>query len=170
MRLFNTLCLLVGFVMWPAFSQTPPTPSCNTEAHRQFDFWLGEWEVWTPTGQLAGVNKISLAYGGCVLHEQYTTGRGYSGGSFNMYDASRGQWHQTWVDNTGMLLQLSGGMVNGNMVLTGETVDATGIKRAQRITWTKQSDGAVQQRWETTTAQGQWQTVFDGKYTKLAAK
>jgi hypothetical protein len=28
-------------------------------------------------------------YGGCVLHERYDTGKGYSGESLNVYDAAR---------------------------------------------------------------------------------
>src|SRR4051812_17556363 len=82
--------------------------SCDTPAHRGFDFWLGHWEVRTPDGKLAGTNRIEREYDGCVLHERYATPRGYSGESLNIYDASRKLWHQTWVDSTGTLLLLEG--------------------------------------------------------------
>ena len=92
--------------------------------HRQFDFWLGEWEVRTPDGKLAGTNRITREYGGCVLHERYDTGRGYSGESLNVYDAPRKAWHQTWVDNGGLLLVLEGAFRANRMVLEGEVRSA----------------------------------------------
>ena len=54
---------------------TPPVLAapCDTPAHRAFDFWLGHWEVRTPDGKLAGVNRIDREYGVCVLHERYAT-------------------------------------------------------------------------------------------------
>jgi hypothetical protein len=48
------------------------TMPCSDPAYRQFDFWLGEWEVRKPDGTLAGTNRISKEYGGCVLHERYS--------------------------------------------------------------------------------------------------
>jgi hypothetical protein len=103
-----------------------------------------------------------------VLHEQYDTGRGYSGASFNVYDAGRRKWHQTWVDTSGTLLQLDGGLVEGRMVLEGETTGANGSKTKHRITWTPGADGSVRQLWESTDPAGQWVVAFDGKYTKAA--
>ena len=91
--------------------------ACDASEHRQFDFWLGEWNVRTPDGKLAGVNSIKREYDGCVLHERYATQRGYSGESLNMYDAGRKVWHQTWVDTSGALLLLEGGLRGGSMVL-----------------------------------------------------
>jgi hypothetical protein len=104
-----------------------------------------------------------------VLHEQYDTGRGYSGSSFNIYDAGRGRWHQTWVDSSGLLLQLDGGLVDGRMVMEGETVGGGGARTKHRITWTPNADGSVRQFWESTNAAGEWTVNFDGKYTRLAA-
>ena len=139
---------------------------CDTPAHRAFDFWLGEWQVRTPDGKLAGVNRIEREYDGCVLHERYTTARGYAGESLNVYDAPRGVWHQTWVDTGGMLLLLEGGVRDGSMVLAGQTTGADGQVTRHRITWTPGADGSVRQFWESTDGQGQWKTAFDGRYTR----
>lgn len=139
---------------------------CDAPAHREFDFWLGQWQVHTPAGQLAGSNRIEREYGGCVVHERYTTGRGYSGESLNIYDASRKRWHQTWVDSAGTLLRLEGGLREGSMVLEGPAVDAQGRPIAHRIRWTPNADGSVRQLWETTDAAGQWRTTFEGLYTR----
>jgi hypothetical protein len=83
--------------------------ACDAPESRQFDFWLGEWVVTVPGGKEAGINRITREYGGCVVHERYTTQRGYEGESLNAWDAARKVWHQTWVDNAGTLLLLEGG-------------------------------------------------------------
>jgi hypothetical protein len=158
------LALGVGAITAPATASA--TAPCSTPAHREFDFWLGEWEVRTPDGKLAGINRIEREYDGCVLHERYTTERGYRGESLNVYDATRGAWHQTWVDNTGVLLLLEGGLREGQMVLEGETVGADGLAQKHRISWTPNPDGSVRQFWQATDASGQWTTLFDGLYTR----
>lgn len=139
---------------------------CEAPAHREFDFWLGEWQVHTPDGKLAGVNRIAREYGGCVLHERYDTGKGYAGESLNVYDAGRRVWHQTWVDNGGTLLLLEGGLRGGAMVLEGQDTDADGKVTRHRITWTPNAGGSVRQHWESTDASGRWITAFDGRYTR----
>ncbi len=140
--------------------------ACDASEHRQFDFWLGEWNVRTPDGKLAGVNSIKREYDGCVLHERYSTSRGYSGESLNVYDAGRKVWHQTWVDTSGALLLLEGGMRGSSMVLEGQSTGSNGQITKHRISWTPNADGSVRQHWQSTDAKGQWTTAFDGTYTR----
>lgn len=84
---------------------------CADEAHRQFDFWVGTWEVTNAQGNVAGTNRITTILGGCVLLEEWQSNGGpYSGKSLNIYDAANDKWHQTWVDNGGLLLELDGGL------------------------------------------------------------
>jgi len=139
---------------------------CDGPAYRAFDFWLGDWDVHTPEGRLAGTSSIERKHGGCVLHERYTGGRGYSGESLNIYDAARAVWHQTWVDTAGMLLVLEGGLRDGRMVLEGSTMDAAARTTGHRITWSPNPDGTVRQLWESTAADGSWGIAFDGLYTR----
>jgi hypothetical protein len=94
--------------------------------HHQFDFWIGDWQVHRPDGALAGINRITREYGGCVIHERYATGKGYSGESLNVYDAARKVWHQTWVDDSGLLLTIEGRWNGKSMVLEGLR---TGLER-----------------------------------------
>ena len=142
---------------------------CDEPAFRAFDFWLGRWEVRTPDGKLAGTNRIEREYGGCVLHERYDTGRGYSGESLNIYDAQRKVWHQSWVDTGGTLLVLEGGVRGGAMVMEGQTANLGGTSTRHRITWTPNADGSVRQLWESTDPKGAWTVTFDGKYTRAPA-
>lgn len=157
--------VLVAFTACPASGVAAPSP-CESTEHRAFDFWLGEWQVHTPDGKLAGVNRISSEYNGCVLHERYDTGRGYSGESLNTYDAGRKLWHQTWVDTAGTLLVLEGGLRGGSMVLEGQTTGTDAQVTRHRITWTPQGDGRVRQLWESRDEKGDWGVAFDGRYTR----
>lgn len=155
----------------PAAAPAPaprPTP-CATPEYRQFDFWIGTWEVRSPAGQLAGHNTIRPILGGCVLHESWTGNGGSVGESFNIYDGVGGEWHQTWVDNGGLLLQIHGGLdEDGRMVLHGEAPrpDGRGVN-LNEITWTPEADGAVRQHWRVSSDGGYtWQDAFVGIYRK----
>jgi hypothetical protein len=142
---------------------------CSRPEHRQFDFWVGEWEVTTPNGRQAGTNRIRLVHSGCALQEEWTGARGSTGSSLNTFDATTGRWHQTWVGNDGLLLQLDGGMKDGSMELSGSTVGANGARTLHRIRWTPLGGqpARVRQLWESSTDGGRtWSVVFDGTYTR----
>lgn len=160
-----SLCMLMSALVGTdaAYSQVPAP--CTSVEHRAFDFWVGEWVVHGTDGKQTGTSRITREYGGCVIHERYDTARGYSGESLNIYDESRKAWHQSWVDNTGMLLLLDGGIRDGKMVLLGQTTGPQGSIQ-HRITWTPNPDGSVRQLWESTNADGQWTVAFDGHYTR----
>jgi tetratricopeptide (TPR) repeat protein len=69
--------------------------------HHRFDFWIGEWDVKTPQGQLAGRSRIERILGQCVILENWTGTQGGSGKSFNAYDKIAHAWKQFWVDDRG---------------------------------------------------------------------
>lgn len=164
------LLLLGSAVVQPtgvsAQQQGPPT--CSAEEHRQFDFWLGTWDVFDPDGRQVGMNEITMELNGCVLHEHWQSlGGPHRGNSYNIYDRTTGRWHQTWVDNSGLLLQLDGGLVDGNMVLEGETLNPEGDRILNRITWSREEEGTVRQLWEMSEDGGEsWTVAFDGRYVK----
>jgi hypothetical protein len=145
-------------------------PACRDPKFREFDFWLGDWQV-EAKGKLIAYNQITLAQNGCVLRENYSVqSTGYLGQSLNMYDATRGQWQQTWVDNGGLMLQLSGGLQGAAMVLEGTRQtrqDDALVTVQERIRWTPNADGTVRQLWQTRRAgNSEWTTSFDGIYRR----
>lgn len=153
----------------------PPAPQprpCTSPVHRQFDFWLGTWDVVGANGRFAGVNRIELVDGGCALYESWSSGGGgYTGRSLNSVGGD-GRWRQTWVDTGGLRLELVGGLVDGKMVLEGETPAATaGAPPVRnRITWSPEAEGRVRQHWETSADAGKtWTTAFDGTYHAVKA-
>jgi len=156
-----------------AQTTAPTSPPCAGAQYRQFDFWLGAWEVRDPGGKLVGHNRIESAHGGCVLIEHWSSVRGVTGTSVNLYDRDRGRWHQTWVDSGGGLLQLDGGIDGSAMVLSGDAFDADAPAQSsrQRITWTPQGNDRVRQLWEASTDGGRtWTVVFDGRYARIAQR
>jgi hypothetical protein len=145
----------------------PPPPGCTAPEHRQFDFWIGNWDVANPAGKTVGRNLIEPILGGCVLRETWTGSGGSNGTSYNAWDRQRRRWHQTWVDNGGLVLRLEGGFADGRMVLSGETLDSAGSAVLNRITWQETAPGQVRQLWEVSSDGGKaWRTVFDGRYRR----
>jgi len=147
--------------------QQGQAPPCATDEFRQFDFWIGEWEVTDPAGNVVGENRITRILGGCVLMEEWTGAGQSRGKSWNLYSAATRQWHQSWVDNSGLLLQLDGGLEDGSMVLKGSLTGPQGKMTMQQIAWTPQDDGSVRQHWTMSQDGGDtWTTAFDGNYRK----
>ena len=159
------LALSLGAVFAPA--QTPPLPA--PPETRQFDFWIGDWNVTTPDGKPAGTNRIELIANGRGLLENWSgdpAAGGGTGKSLNAWNAAKRQWQQFWVGGGGGVLELAGGFVGGRMVLSGEHA-VSGRHVNERITWTPNADGSVRQLWEQSADGGKtWQTVFDGHYAK----
>jgi hypothetical protein len=69
------------------------------------------------------------------------------------------------VDNSGTVLMLSGGIVNGEMVMEGERRLPDGTQTLERITWTPNQNGTIRQLWQSSRDRAmRWTTVFDGVY------
>ena len=174
--------LAFAFIFSSAYAQTPtvaPTaassssaqrvaPPCGSDEHRQFDFWVGEWDVF-PTGkdnQVAS-SKIERLYGGCVIRENWMPIKGAPGGSINSYDAGDKIWRQTWADAGNSWVEFTGGYANGAMVLTGNWrgSGAGGAAALTRMTYTKNDNGSVRQLGETSSDGGKsWGPSFDFNY------
>ena len=149
-----------------AAQSAAPAFGCPAAVNRQFDFWVGDWNV-TVGGNPAGTNLVTSEEGGCLVHEHWKGSRGSTGQSFNFVDAPAGKWHQVWVDNQGNYLHLIGGFADDRMVLEGTAPAPDGQPRQQRLTFFKNRDGSVRQLWETSADEGgTWAVAFDGLYVR----
>lgn len=158
-----------GFLIMHGLNAQTPCKCCTPE-HRQFDFWLGHWEVYNPSGQLVGFNTVELEQDSCALKENWTGLSGIKGTSLNYYDQHTKKWNQLWIDNSGGNLSISGSFANKQMTLyTAILFDEEKKENYQdRITWTNKGDGTVRQLWERSIDAGiSWSTVFDGTYKKM---
>lgn len=144
--------------------------ACAAPEHRQFDFWIGDWDV-AEGGKPAGHNRIESILGGCALRETWTGVSGLQGTSLNVYFSRDRLWHQTWVDSSGLRLDLAGGLQQGSMVLSGNAPGPKdGAPALHRITWTPEHDGSVRQHWQASKDGGSsWSDVFLGTYRRSAA-
>ena len=141
-------------------------PCSYVPEYKQFDFWVGEWNVQN-RGQQAGTNSVQRILDGCVLLENWTSASGGTGKSFNFYDASTGKWQQTWVDSTGNVLNLNGEYKDNALRFTGETRSQRGVKTMHHLTFFNLGPERVRQLWEQSTDDGKtWNVVWDGTYIR----
>lgn len=137
----------------------------STEA-RQFDFWVGDWEVFLPNGQKAGTNSVQLFSNGCGLLENWTSSIGGDGKSINFYDAGTQKWYQSWIGSGGGALRYAGNFREGAMRFEGETT-ANGKKTLQKLTFTKIDENTVRQLFEASNDDGKtWLITYDLKYVR----
>jgi len=148
-----------------AFAERNANP-CGQAVYKQFDFWVGEWNVFAG-GSQAGTNTVQKILGGCVVFENWTDMGGRAGKSFNTFNAKKGKWQQTWVDDSGNVIEFVGEAKEGVMSYQAESVGAGGVKMLQRMTFTKISDNRVRQLWEQSSDGGKtWNVAFDGDYQR----
>lgn len=143
------------------------TPCMVKTEHKQFDFWIGEWNVVNPQGQQAGTSSIQRIVDGCVIFENWTGAGGGNGKSFNFYDSSKGKWRQVWVGNTGGVIDFEGEYKDGAMRYTSVSIGANGQKTLGRMTFFNLGTDKVRQLWESSTDDGKtWTVSFDGTYIR----
>lgn len=141
-------------------------PCKASEEFRQFDFWIGEWNAKNAQGITVGSSSIQLILNQCVIFENWSTPVS-SGKSFNIYNAKDKKWHQTWVDDKGLLTHYVGEFKDGKMVLIAENIDATGKKSLAKMTFSKLPNGDVRQLGENSSDEGKtWTQSFDFTYTR----
>ncbi|HEY0436189.1 MAG TPA: hypothetical protein VGC92_06085 [Phenylobacterium sp.] len=156
----------------PCGAQTaaPPAPSqpspCADSAYRQFDFWVGRWNV-SPNGsdKVVAQSLIERVYGGCGVRENWMPGNHQDGGSLNTYRPAEKAWRQTWIDSGGSRGDFKGGWTGRAMVLTGDWPGPDGKPNLTRMTYTPNGDGSVRQFGEASTDGGKtWKPAFDFIY------
>lgn len=140
---------------------------CNNPEDRQFDFWLGKWEVQSPQGQVLGRNEVTSIQSGCILMENWKSAAGgQTGTSFSFYDSRDKKWHQLYYDNSGnsgAWPPLAGEFKDGKMVMN-TLPDQTPVSR---WTWYLIQPGKVSQRAEQSDDGGRtWHITWDSVYVK----
>ncbi len=175
------LLLILIFLSFAVFAQDAqegeeaeqPEPPCMADDDfSAFDFWLGEWDVHTGDGTLAGRNTISEVHNGCLITESWRGAQGSVGTSINYLDRMSGEWVQIWNDAGGSQINIRGGLTDDGMLLVGKIhYISNGTTADFRGLWTPLSDGRVRQFFEQSVDGGEtWTTWFEGFYTKRAAE
>jgi hypothetical protein len=162
----------------PAPAPAPPAvPACTGAPFDQFDFWVGEWEVYPrlkdPARQdkapLIARSRIERLYAGCAIRENWMPLKGTGGGSLNAVDPATGRWHQTWIGSQPGRVEFDGGRVGQAMVLTGwwAGVNGPGQDALIRMSYTPIDQDTVRQHGEQSTDHGlTWSDNFDFIYRR----
>lgn len=159
----------------PKATQRATPVACGGPEHRQFDFWLGDWDVYDVASEAAtGVVdertpdahvRIERALGDCVIRELYEDPTGLRGESLSIYDAGRALWSHTWVTNRGQLITLEGRKRDEELFLEGHAI-TKGVDTLYRAVWKREGDG-VRHQAETSVDGGKsWKEWFDLRFRR----
>src|ERR1044072_9290303 len=157
-RMKLVVCLVVLLVAGQfSFSQTnaptvqkPPTPCLSEPQHKQFEFWVGEWDV-TSDGQIIATSSIQRIIDSCVILENYSQKNGYNGKSLNFYASVLGRWRHTWVDGTGTVGEFVGDYKDGAIHYEGESHRKDGRKILRKMVFSSLGADKVRQYSEAST-------------------
>ncbi len=175
MRTTNILTTLLLMTVaaggWAQDNSQVPVP-CTSELYKQFDFWVGDWEVYSNAdGELQGLDTIAKQNDGCLIVQHWRqqndafkpTGavNRLEGRSVTMFDTET--WRQVWTDNGGTFMPMKGGLVDGNMVLTSEFSNPTWP--IYKWHWEPKADGTIHNFGFVSTDRGEtWNQYFDITY------
>lgn len=165
----------LAFVTLPLLGQAtsqPTTTPCAAQQQKQFDFWVGEWDLTWPgekPGEVGrGTNSIKRIMDGCIVQENFSGGESMHlrGTSVSVFDTHSGRWKQTWVDNEGGYLDFIGDFKDGEMILQRETI-RDGAKILQRMVWKNISPTEMDWSWEASRDGGKtWQVNWPIHYKR----
>ena len=149
------IIVLLLIIIKPILAQqntVPDTISCDSPEARQFDFWIGDWNIkqkmlqndgsWISLDAKTSVKKI---LNGCALEEYWKGEVKYFWSGMNnskyieaisirYFDTKKMKWHIQWIDNSNLVMGpgFDGNFENGKGVFYSETVTAKG-KQISRI-------------------------------------
>lgn len=155
---------------------TNAMPCLADKQFREFDFWIGEWDVY-PNGAnvIVGHSKIEMASGGCMILENWTA-KGVvpnEGKSMNYVNPSTGKWEQLWIGSGGINQNNPQKFVNGvysdnAMRFEFEQLTPQGSKQIGRFIFFNEGPDQVRQFNEVSSDGGKtWSTVYDLVYKRI---
>jgi hypothetical protein len=125
-------------------------PPCDTPPHHQFDFWVGEWQVFdASTNQLVALDRVEKHSQGCIVQQNMNfvtdlyrrPGATYrlAGISVNRYDGEA--WLELWADNQWGAIAMRGSLDEHGAMVFKSIVPSR--NRDLKIVWEPQADGSV---------------------------
>lgn len=145
-------------------------PCMYAAESRQFDFWLGEWDVFNPQGTKVGASAIQRVANGCGVLENWSGALGGAGKSINFYDPRAGKWFQYWIGADGQPQRYAGVYRDGALRYEGEPSTQNGKTVITRLTFFNLDANTVRQFSEQSDDGGKtWAVNYDFKYVRRAA-
>ena len=160
------------FLIWSmasltSFSQSTTTSPGHQINAAQFDFWVGDWDL-TWNDSLKGTNTIKKQLNNYVITEEfYNPSTQFTGKSWSVYDTVSARWRQTWVDNQGGYIALSGQFENNKMILATEPVVRNGKAIVSRMIFYNIQANSFDWNWEHSTDGGtRWNLAWKIHYQR----
>ena len=149
-------------------ADTVAHPCAHKPEYRQFDFWIGEWDVFTSQGHNpVGSSSIQLIIDQCVLLENWTGGSGGNGKSFNHYDTASKKWIQDWVDSQSNSIHFEGKLEDGVMSYYASSQRPDGTPITRHLQFFKLDPDHVRQFSQQSSDSGKtWTTEYDFVYDR----
>jgi len=145
-------------------------PCMNNPHNREFDFWVGQWNVYqTGTDYQVGMSSIENTSGGCLILENWTAvGNPDEGKSMNFLNPKTAKWEQHYMGIAGASQNYyNGEYKEGAMRFEGDGVDKAGNKLLFRLTYFNERPNQVKQLLEQSADSGKtWITLYDFTYKK----
>jgi len=133
---------------------------------QQFDFWLGDWDVYDEDKRIA-FSRIEKITNGHIIFENYEQEDDYSGKSISYYDPYLKKWRQNWVDSLGTVGDFVGECKDDIMRYEGEShlVDGRRIMRLMIVS--RLNENQVRQYSERSDDEGKtWKQAYDFIYKR----
>jgi hypothetical protein len=144
-------------------------PCYSDPKTKEFDFWVGEWDVYiTGTQVYAGNSVIQKISGGCAILENWKSALS-EGKSLNFIDDSSSKWKQVWVGSypNGKQDFVNGEYKDSAMRFIFSTRDTQGRLLQGKFTFFNEGQNQVRQLNETSADSGRtWLTNYDFTYKR----
>ena len=146
------------------------TPCMYAHESRQFDFWVGDWEVHdnTQNQMVVGSSHVERILNQCVIFENWTGTFGGSGKSFNAWNPELLCWQQNWMDDKGGVTNFTDGRWDGTkLVFLADKKDSNGKPVKNRLSFFALGPDQVRQFSEQSRDGGTtWTVVYDFNYLR----
>jgi hypothetical protein len=151
---------ILGLIVAILAAPPPPQKPCASPEHRQFDFWIGDWDLEVRVrsapekdewARARATQKIESILDGCTMQESFAAdgpGSPWVGKSWSVWQPGQKKWRQTWVDDQGSYIALSGGVEDGVMTLYGEPVTRGGKTVRMRMVFLDVKPDSLRWEWQ----------------------
>jgi hypothetical protein len=150
-------------------------PCLGIPQAREFDFWVGEWDVY-PNGAnvIVGHSKVEVVSGGCMVLENWTAIGSIPniGKSMNYVNTATGKWEQHWIGSGGLNVNNPQLFVNGEyredaMRFESTSTSPQNQKQLGRFIFFNMGPDQVRQFYEISVDEGKtWTTSYDLVYKR----
>jgi hypothetical protein len=148
-------------------NRAPCRQGDTASPYREFDFWLGDWDVVDKAGNPVGTSQVERILGGCVLLEIWRGQSGGEGRSLSSFNPGMRRWEQYWADGQGIPIFFTGRFEEGELRLRADSATRAGATLVRRVSFSKLPGGRVRQLSESSSDTGRtWAVEYDFTYVK----